>query len=316
MKKPKVKEIEGGLTPISKWLDSYGDQLGDGERQYIGIETGDKAIDEAFSGLHGVIIIGGKAGGGKTTIATHFAKRVAQKGTPVLFYSLEMPKEDILNKLLSSIAEVGYYDIVLKGKSAFSGTGAGKLSEGKANKIKKARKELEAFAGCIYIRTGSGGEQVTFEQLEKDILHLKEQHKTEQVFVVIDHLQMFTPKKPSKEIRDTIDKEQDIIDNFVKTKKDTGACFLLISQQNKGGYDKSSPESIKGSVDNLYKPDIIMIIKNESGEDNNNEAEQLFGDEGTVQTHLSLIIRKNRYGRQTPIEFKVEMQYSKVIFED
>jgi hypothetical protein len=103
---------------------------------------------------------------------------------------------------------------------------------------------------------------------------------------------------------------------FVKTKKDTGACFLLISQQNKGGYDKSSPESIKGSVDNLYKPDIIMIIKNESGEDNNNEAEQLFGDEGTVQTHLSLIIRKNRYGRQTPIEFKVEMQYSKVIFED
>ena len=319
MKKPKTKEIEGSLLPISKWLDSYGDQLGDGERQYIGIETGDKAIDEAFSGLHGVIVLGGEAGGGKTTIATHFARRVAEKGTPVLFYSLEMPREDILNKLLSSLSEVGYSDIVLRGRSAFKGEGDGKLNKQKADRIVKGKRELEKFTDYIYIRTGSAQEQVTFEQLEKDIRQLKEQHKTGNVFVVIDHLQMFTPRKPSKEIRDTIDKEQDIIDNFVKAKKDTGACFLLISQQNKAGYNEVNPRSIKGTVDNLYKPDIVMIIKSAGekkiGEDG---VENIFSDiaEDTTGDPMKLVIIKNRYGRQKAIGFMVKMEYSQIIFDN
>lgn len=314
MKKPKTKEIEGSLLPISKWLDSYGDQLGDGERQYIGIETGDKAIDNTFSGLHGVIVLAGKAGGGKTTIATHFARRVAEKETPVLFYSLEMPREDILNKLLSSLSKVGYSDIVLRGRSAFKGEGDGKLDEQKTDRIVKGRQELEKFASYIYIRTGAGGEQVTFEQLEMDIQQLKKQHKTENVFVVVDHLQMFTPRKPSKEIRDTIDKEQDIIDNFVKAKKDTGACFLLISQQNKAGYDKESPTSVKGTVDNLYKPDIILVAKRAQ----ESEADKVFGvfGDSVAGDEMELIINKNRYGKTGMVGFRAKMEYSQIIFDD
>jgi len=311
-KKIPVKEIRGTVktpTPISKQLDSYIDLLGDGERDLIGIKTGEVKLDRALLGLNGVMVLGGKAGGGKTNMAIHLARKVAENKTPVLFYSLEMPRVAILTRLLSSLSKVGYGDILLRGKTAFKKGGKRELTEEGKEALREGKKELDKVADFITIKTRDIEDgEITFDVLLADIEYLKKRHKTEEVFVIVDHLQLFTP---SRETRDQIDKEQDLISKFKEISTNTGASILLISQQNKASYDNARVTSIKGSVDIIYLADVVMFVKKPEGDDDFAET----FDELT-ETEIELIIDKNRYNAPTTLKCSINAQYSLIEFEE
>jgi len=304
-----VKAIEGIKNPIptSEELEKYIEMLGDGKRDLIGIKTGEKELDRALLGLSGVIVLGGKAGGGKTTLAIHLAKQVAQNGTPVLFYSLEMPRVAILTKLLSSIAKVTYGDIILHGKTAFKDIES-KLTPNSKQALKDAKEGLEKFADLLYIKTRDREDgEVTFDTVTADIEYLKKKHNTESVFVIVDHLQVFTP---SGVVRDQIQKEQDLINGFKDININTNACVLLISQQNKASYDNAKVTSIKGSVDIIYLADVVMFVKREDEDETITEA---FSD---GETDIEIVIDKNRYNAPRTIKGKITAKYSLMKFEE
>lgn len=74
-----------------------------------GVPSGFKDLDELTSGFQpgDLIIIGGRPGMGKTAFALNIAQHVGvELGEPVAFFSLEMSKEQIAVRLLSSIAMV------------------------------------------------------------------------------------------------------------------------------------------------------------------------------------------------------------------
>ncbi|MGB9711110.1 MAG: replicative DNA helicase [Thermodesulfovibrio sp.] len=74
-----------------------------------GIPSGFKDLDELTSGFQpgDLIIIGGRPGMGKTAFSLNIAQHVGvELGQPVAFFSLEMSKEQIAMRLLSSIAMV------------------------------------------------------------------------------------------------------------------------------------------------------------------------------------------------------------------
>ncbi|GAB5046926.1 replicative DNA helicase [Thermodesulfovibrio sp. TK110] len=74
-----------------------------------GIPSGFKDLDELTSGFQpgDLIIIGGRPGMGKTAFSLNIAQHVGvELGEPVAFFSLEMSKEQIAMRLLSSIAMV------------------------------------------------------------------------------------------------------------------------------------------------------------------------------------------------------------------
>ena len=308
-----VKEIEGVIkkpTPITNYLGEYIDLLGNGERELIGIKTGEVKLDRALLGLSGVMVLGGKAGGGKTTLALHLAKKVAENKTPVLFYSLEMPKISIVTKLLSSLSKVGYGDILLKGKTAFEKGGKRELGEEDKQALQQGLLKLQDIADYITIKTRDIKDgEVTFDTLKADIDYLKRKHKTEEVLVVIDHLQLFTP---SRVTRDQIDKEQDLINKFKEININTGASILLISQQNKASYDNAKVTSIKGSVDIIYLADIVMFVKKQ--EEDLGEIANTFNE--FAKTDIELIIDKNRYNAPTTLKCSADMQYSLIEFEE
>jgi replicative DNA helicase len=68
--------------------------------------TGFKSIDEELGGFHNsdLIILGARPGSGKTSLALEFMKRVAKQGKGVLVFSLEMGREQLIKKMISSLS--------------------------------------------------------------------------------------------------------------------------------------------------------------------------------------------------------------------
>ncbi len=70
--------------------------------------TGIFDLDKATNGLHEeeLTIIGARPGVGKTTFALQIAHKIASNGTPVSIVSLEMSETQIVQKLISKVANV------------------------------------------------------------------------------------------------------------------------------------------------------------------------------------------------------------------
>ena len=104
----------GGLTPIPEIVsDTYmhiGQLAGPDREQYLGIRSGFSHLDAVTSGLNksDLILIAARPAMGKTAFALNIAEHVAnsQKDKQVCIFSLEMPREQLVSRLLSSAAQV------------------------------------------------------------------------------------------------------------------------------------------------------------------------------------------------------------------
>ncbi|MDD3693486.1 MAG: replicative DNA helicase [Oscillospiraceae bacterium] len=103
----------GGLIPIHEVLASnyeiFNKLASDERDQFVGIPTGISSLDEITTGLNrsDLIIVGARPGMGKTSFALNLARNVAVKqNRTVAFFTLEMSREQLVNRLLSSEAKV------------------------------------------------------------------------------------------------------------------------------------------------------------------------------------------------------------------
>ncbi len=104
---------QDGLVPIREVIASNYEmynKLTSAERElYVGIPTGISALDEITTGLNrsDLIIVGARPGMGKTSFALNIARNVAmQQKRTVAVFNLEMSREQMVNRLLSSEARV------------------------------------------------------------------------------------------------------------------------------------------------------------------------------------------------------------------
>ena len=103
----------GGLMPIQEVLASNYEMFrkltSDERDQYVGIPTGISDLDAVTSGLNrsDLIIVGARPGMGKTSFALNIARNVAMLQKKVVaVFNLEMSREQMVNRLLSSEARV------------------------------------------------------------------------------------------------------------------------------------------------------------------------------------------------------------------
>ncbi|OGT61037.1 MAG: replicative DNA helicase [Gammaproteobacteria bacterium RIFCSPHIGHO2_12_FULL_45_12] len=93
---------------LSKTMDRI-DTLFHSKAAITGIPTGYHDLDDMTSGLQGsdLVILAGRPSMGKTTLAMNIAEHVAIKSrAPVLIFSMEMPGESIVMRLLSSLCRI------------------------------------------------------------------------------------------------------------------------------------------------------------------------------------------------------------------
>jgi replicative DNA helicase len=318
-----VKGIEKP-KPAREFLEPYYKTLGDGTLELLGIKTGIAELDKKTLGLDGLIVLGGIAGQGKTSLALQLAFDACELGTPTIFYSLEMPKRAIFTKILNRLAQVKYSDILLKGRQYLDKTRQDKnllgedtdfyklLTKDQVDKLKEAKEKLTKTSDKFYLRSRESKEaDIDFASVEQEINLIKAEHKADKVLVVIDHLQVFNA---GENYKDQIDKEGKLITGFKGISERTGATIILISQKNKAGFTSRGLQTIKGSVDIVYLADVVMFLESHDEKENNNNGEEIdnliatFG--GQVLKPIDLVIDKNRYNAPCKIGLDFNGEYS------
>lgn len=108
-----VRQSEQSLEEIMGELyEELEEQSMAGEKT-LGVQTGFPKIDECLLGLRPgqMIVLGARPGVGKTSFALNLATNAAYHGASVAFFSLEMSKAEIAQRLLAAEARIGLQEI-------------------------------------------------------------------------------------------------------------------------------------------------------------------------------------------------------------
>jgi replicative DNA helicase len=107
-----TRNVSGGPQPMASGINRFLDRLGEIEEtgQVAGLQTGIKTLDHILGGFcdKKFYLLAGRPGMGKSALALQIAFNIAKRGIPVLFFSLEMSREDIAARLISLVSRVPY----------------------------------------------------------------------------------------------------------------------------------------------------------------------------------------------------------------
>ena len=97
-------KIEEGLTDVFESLTKLAEQ----RSEVVGVATGFKDVDDLFHGFRGgdFVILASRPGVGKTSLALNIAVNAAKQGSSVAFVSLEMPADQIMQRVMCAEARV------------------------------------------------------------------------------------------------------------------------------------------------------------------------------------------------------------------
>lgn len=188
-----------------------------------GAPTGFELLDRKTAGMHpgDLIIVAGRPGMGKTSFVLNVAVNVAEKADlGVLFFSLEMPREQLGARLLSGEARIDATRLR-----------TGELRPGEWGKIREEQARIGKFP--IWIDDTPG---LTMLEIRGRVRRLMSELSREDPpkklgLVVIDYLQLMGGQRQRGESR-----EQEISENTRRIKalaKELGVPFLVLSQLNR-----------------------------------------------------------------------------------
>ena len=268
----------GGLLPISEVLASnyeMFDNLTSKDRdQYIGISTGISALDEITTGLNrsDLIIVGARPGMGKTSFALNIARNVAvlQKRT-VAFFCLEMSREQLVNRLLSSEAKVSSKKLRV-----------GNLTPDEWGRIAAASSIL--WKTPIYLDDTSS---ITVPEMKARLRRLKDIG-----FVVIDYLQLMqSPKRIDNRVQEVTEITRSLKIMAKDLNVPVMVCAQLSRATEKQANHRPALADLRESGSIEQDADQVLFLYRDEYYKNQKE------DPGDVETGTSeVIVAKNRHG--------------------
>jgi replicative DNA helicase len=148
-------------------------------RVITGVSTGFASLDERTSGLQSgeMVIIAARPSMGKTALALNIAENMVMRDVPVALFSLEMSREQLVQRLLSSRASVSGHNIRRN-----------LLSDRDMAAIIQAADDL--MKRPLYI---DDSPSLSITQLRAKARRLKQQHDVG--VIIIDYLQLMTSGK-------------------------------------------------------------------------------------------------------------------------
>lgn len=171
--KQDISSIEDILAESFERLDELHKDKG----KIRGVPTGYKDIDNTLAGLQrsDLIVIAARPSMGKTAFSLNLAHNIATKAEqPVLIFSLEMSKEQLVDRMLSMESGVDAWNIR-----------TGNLSDADFEKIGQAMGTLSEAS--IFIDDSPG---ITVSDLRTKAR--REQHKQQLGLIVVDYLQLMS----------------------------------------------------------------------------------------------------------------------------
>jgi replicative DNA helicase len=105
------RSVGDGLAPVGPMLEATLErieELGTRGDEITGQATGFKDLDAKLAGLHpaNLVVIAARPSMGKSALALNISQNVAERGETVAVFTLEMSREEVVQRLLSSMAGV------------------------------------------------------------------------------------------------------------------------------------------------------------------------------------------------------------------
>jgi replicative DNA helicase len=255
-----------------------------------GVPTGYTDLDRLTAGFHAgdLVIIAGRPAMGKTTFALNVAQYAAieaDKVSPAAIFSLEMPKEQLVERLLCSVARVD-----------LSRLKTGHLVENDWPKLTKAAGQLHDAK--IFI---DDTPSISIMELRSKARRLKAEHDIG--LIVIDYLQLMragaNPESRQQEI-------SEISRSLKALAKELGIPVIALSQLNRGLEQRADKRPMmsdlreSGAIE--QDADIIMFVYR--GEVYEKENEDLKGK-------AEVIIGKHRSGPTGTVDLAFRGEYTR-----
>lgn len=279
-----------GLQRINETIIETFDRLdalnSDENQLYQGIPTGINDLDETITGLNrsDLILLAARPGMGKTSFALNIARHVAVKEKrKVAFFSLEMTKEQLTARLLSTEAMVG--GVKLR---------TGKLADDEWIRLVEAGDILSKTE--IYFDDTPG---ITVPEMKAKLRRLKNVD-----LVVIDYLQLMSG---GRRIDNRVQEISEITRNLKIMAKEINVPVLTLSQLSRASEQRSDHRPMlsdlrdSGSIE--QDADIVLFLyRNDYYRDGENVDEDFDKNSGEC------IIAKNRHGetRAVPLHWQGE----------
>lgn len=261
------------------------------------IPTGFKKLDSVLDGglYEGLYIVGAISSLGKTTIITQIADQIAQAGTDVLIFSLEMARAEIMAKSISrhTLQSVLATGGDIRNAKTARGITTGKryidYSQTERDLINSSIMEYSKYAQNIYISEGVGdiGAEQIRETVQKHILFTG---KTP--VVIIDYLQILAPYSERATDKQNTDKA---VMELKRISRDYKTPVIGISSFNRANYKEAvTMEAFKESGAIEYSSDILIGLQLKGAGEKDFDANEAKRKD---PREIELVILKNRNGR-------------------
>ena len=297
-----IKELMG------KWIEKI--HLQEARSSSLqGISSGYPRLDAMCSGLKpgDMVIVAGRPGMGKTGFAINIALSIAKQNLNVLFFSLEMPAEQILNRFISIECSINSKSLL----SAKFDPDETKRLWGNFDYIANLPIHIDESSSLTISELRSKAKKLDAELRKKsNPKRTDTPNKLDCIF--IDYLQLMDCTSYKDDVVHQIEYNSK---NIKKLAKDLNIPIIAMAQLNRNiedrrggkienGGKKPMLSDLKGSGSIEQDADMVLFIHREDQyktkeEDKTNEAE--------------IFIEKNRHGPTGKVKFRFVPHYMKFI---
>ncbi len=253
------------------------EKLQDGSEKLRGIPTGYKTLDMKLNGFQpsDLIILAARPSVGKTSLALDFTRKIAvEHGKSVAFFSLEMSKEQLTDRLLSAEAKVDSWKLR-----------TGNISE--ETDFTQLRDAMERLSAAkIFIDDNSYNNVLRMKSAARK---LKRKHGLD--LIVVDYLQLMAPVKTGPN-SSSVQEVTEISRGLKQLAKELDVPVIALSQlsrniEHRGDNAKPKLADLRDSGSIEQDADVVMFIHRDKSEDAHKAREE----------HTELIIEKHRNGQ-------------------
>ncbi len=252
---------------------------GKDREKYLGIPTGFSYLDKMLTGLgrSDLIILAARPGMGKTSFVLNIATNVAQRSnTAVAIFSLEMTKEQLTSRMISSVAHID---------SQIMRSGNIQLDEW--DNISRAVGEISDLP--IYLDDTSN---VTVSDIKAKVRRLNQDPNREDIgLIVIDYLQLMSTGKRNES---RVQEISEITRNLKIMAKELNVPLICLSQLSRSA-EKGQGRDARPALSDLrdsgsieQDADVVLFLYRDAYYNND--------DPDVDQSKAECIVAKNRHG--------------------
>jgi len=237
------------------------------------VNTGIPEIDNTLGGLYPtrVYVLGARPGSGKTALALNISLFASQQDHPVSLFSLEMSRNELINRYVSSYSEKRLQDIQM-----------GTLTNEDFKDVKKKFLEIEKLP--IEIDEGS----LTIPKLRREIRKSKREKDIH--FIVIDYLQLMSCETADKKTS-RYQEISEISRNLKLLAKEFNVAILCLSQLSRESEKREGKEpqlsDLRDSGAIEQDADVVLLLSGMGETSKLNVAKNRHGGVGSIPLNFN-----------------------------